>query len=77
MAVLEGYLIDAQTRSPIAWTAVWVNGAIATSDVNGYWRVTVPAGSYTLRVRSPVYEPISMPVSAPGSYTIPMRRVTL
>jgi len=77
MAVIEGYLIDAQTGSPVAWTSVWIDGVVATSDVNGYWRLDVPPGTYTLRVRSPVYAPVTMTVSAPGSYTIRMSRITL
>lgn len=77
MPVLEGWLTDADTGVAVPYTPVTVNAHPTSSDEKGYFRFELPAGTYTLRVLSPVYAPEFMTVNVPGRINIPLRRITL
>lgn len=80
MARLVVHLRDATTGSPIPFTAVFVGSASAVSDMSGNAVFDLPAGTYSLSVRSPMY--VATPgspqsVSVPSEVTVQMARVTL
>jgi hypothetical protein len=43
----------------------------------GIAKFDVAPGKYTLKVRSPVYEPYTVSITAPGTYEIRLRRILL
>jgi hypothetical protein len=80
LARLIVHLRDAQTSSPIPFTAVFVGPASGISDFKGDVVLDLNPGSYSLSVRSPMYvaapgSPTS--VSVPSEVTVQMARVTL
>ena len=75
--ILEVSLTDAETGSPIRYTPVWVDSHQTSTDDKGVARFDLPPGSYTLKVRSPVYEPYTWQVTIPGSYQVKLRRILL
>jgi len=44
-AVLEGRIFDARTKEPVKGVRVFCMGSIATTDENGFYRVTPPPGT--------------------------------
>jgi hypothetical protein len=70
-------LIDAETNAPIRYTPVWLGPHQVATDERGIARFDVPPATYTLKVRSPVYEPYTTTLRAPGSYEIKLRRILL
>jgi len=77
IAILEVHLTDAETGSPIRFTPVWVDTHQTSTDDKGVARFDVPEGRYTLKIRSPIYEPYSWPIVAPGRYEVKLRRILL
>ena len=77
MVFLEVRLVDAETSAPIRYTPVWADRYSKSTDEKGVARFEVPLGSYTLKVRSPMYEPYTWRVEAPGSYEVKLRRILL
>lgn len=77
MVVLEIILVDAETGSPIAYTPVWANEAATSTNAAGSATFEVAEGPVTIKVRSPVYEPLLTKVSAPGKIKLKLRRLTL
>lgn len=77
MVLVEVLLRDAETGTPIRYTPVWLDTNQTSTDINGLAKFDVPLGKYTLKVRSPVYEPYTATVTAPGSYEIKLRRILL
>jgi hypothetical protein len=75
--ILEVHLTDTETGSPIRYTPVWTDSHQTATDDNGIARFDLPLGSYTLKVRSPVYEPYTWQVTVPGSYEVKLRRILL
>ena len=75
--ILEVRLTDAETGSPIRYTPVWVDSHQTSTDDNGTARFNLPPGPYTLKVRSPIYEPYTWQVTVPGSYQVKLRRILL
>ena len=68
---------DKDTGAPIAFISFTVDGKIGASDKDGVAEMDLPEGTYMLRVRHPFYEPVTMSVKVPGSYTIHLRSVHL
>ena len=77
MAVLNIRLTDSETGAPIRYTPVWLNNVQTSTDQNGSARFDVPAGTYTLKVRSPLYEPYTAPATVPGMVEVKLRRILL
>jgi hypothetical protein len=77
MPFLNIRLIDSETGAPIRYTPVWLDGFQSSTDQNGQARFDVPAGTYTLKVRSPLYEPYTVPTTVPGTVTVKLRRILL
>jgi len=80
LAKLVVHLRDAQTGSPIPFTAVFVGPASGISGLNGDAVLDLAAGTYSISVKSPMY--VAAPgspssVSVPGEVTVQMARVTL
>lgn len=44
-AILEGRIFDSKTKEPIKAVRVFCMGSIATTDENGFFRVTPPPGT--------------------------------
>jgi len=58
MAILTGKIIDAETKAPLAFINVAVDGKIDITDKNGVYVIEdLPEGEYFLRIRAPFYEP--------------------
>jgi len=74
---LEVRLVDAETSAPIRYTPVWADRYSKSTDEKGVARFEVPPGSYTLKVRSPMYEPYTWRVESPGTYEVKLRRILL
>jgi len=77
MAVLSIRLTDSETGAPIRYTPVWLDSFQTSTDQNGSARFDVPAGAYTLKVRSPLYEPYTAPATVPGTVEVKLRRILL
>jgi hypothetical protein len=77
MPFLNVRLIDSETGAPIRYTPVWLDSFQSSTDQNGHARFDVPAGTYTLKVRSPLYEPYTVPTTVPGTVTVKLRRILL
>jgi len=77
MAVLNIRLTDSETGAPIRYTPVWLDNFQTSTDQNGQARFDVPAGTYTLKVRSPLYEPYTTPATVPGTVEVKLRRILL
>jgi hypothetical protein len=77
IAIFEVKLVDAETNAPIRYTPVWLGTYQIATDEKGIARFDVPLGTYTLKVRSPVYEPYTTTITTPGSYEIKLRRILL
>jgi len=77
MPLLNVRLIDSETGAPIRYTPVWLDSIQTSTDQNGQARFDVPAGTYTLKVRSPLYEPYTVPATVPGTATVKLRRILL
>lgn len=77
MAVLEGRVVDEVTGTPVPYMGVTVDGYPAVSDPGGRFRIDMPAGTYTMKVRSPAYAPVTLRVSVPGTVEVRVRRVLL
>jgi hypothetical protein len=69
--------MDAETNVPIRYTPIWLGSYQAATDEKGIASFDVPLGTYTLKVRSPVYEPYTTTLAVPGSYEIKLRRILL
>jgi hypothetical protein len=77
IAILEVRLTDAETGAPIRFTPVWLNTFETSTDENGVASFDIPAGTYTLKVRSPMYEPHTATIDVPGTIEIKLRRILL
>ena len=77
MAILEIRLTDAETGAPIRYTPLWLDKVQTSTDENGLARFDVSAGTYILKIRSPLYEPYTAKVRVPGSIEIKLRRILL
>jgi len=80
LARLVVHLRDAYTNAPIPFTAVFVGSASAVSNMAGDAVFDLPAGSYTVSAKSPMYAVAPgapTTVSVPGEVTVKMARVTL
>ncbi|MBS7633743.1 carboxypeptidase regulatory-like domain-containing protein [Candidatus Bathyarchaeota archaeon] len=77
MPILNVRLVDAETGAPIRYTPVWLNSFQSSTDQNGHARFDIPPGTYTLKVRSPLYEPYTAPATVPGTVTVTLRRILL
>jgi hypothetical protein len=77
IAILEVRLTDAETGAPIRYTPVWLNTFETSTDENGLARFDIPAGTYILKVRSPMYEPHTATIAVPGTIEIKLRRILL
>jgi uncharacterized membrane protein len=77
MPLLSVRLVDSETGAPIRYTPVWLDSFQTSTDQNGQARFDVPAGTYTLKVRSPLYEPYTVQVTAPGTVEVKLRRILL
>jgi len=77
VARLRLTFIDKETRAPIAFLSCTVDGLVTASDPNGVVDVDMPAGTYTLRVRHPFYEPLTQSIAVPGEYRFELRSVHL
>ena len=77
MAILEIRLVDAETGAPIRYTPLWLDGYQTSTDENGMARFDVSTGTYTLKIRSPLYEPYTTRVTVPGSIEVKLRRILL
>ena len=77
MPLLSVRLIDSETGAPIRYTPVWLDSFQTSTDQNGSARFDVPAGTYTLKVRSPLYEPYTAPATVQGTITVKLRRILL
>jgi len=69
--------IDKDTRAPIAFLSCVIDGQITASDTSGKVAIDLPAGTYTLRVRHPFYEPVTQNITVPGTYSFELRSVHL
>lgn len=59
-----GQLIGAETKLPIPYVLVQVDGLSTTSDTAGRFAIDVQANrTYKLMTRSPIHRPVSMDVS--------------
>jgi len=63
MAYVRVKLTDADTGMPIPYAVVFLDSLKETTDEGGSCKFTVPPGTYTLRVRSQIYEPYVAPVT--------------
>ena len=77
MAELRIILVDADSGAPIAFVAVAVDGAVATTSTNGVAIFDLPPGTYTVQARPPFYEPLKKTVRCPGSYVFRLRSTHL
>ena len=77
MAILEIRLIDAETGAPIRYTPLWLDSFQTSTDENGMASFDVSAGTYILKIRSPLYEPCTAKVTVPGSIEVKLRRILL
>ncbi len=77
MPLLNVRLIDSETGAPIRYTPVWLDSFQTSTDQNGQARFDVPAGTYTLKVRSPLYEPYTALATVPGTVEVKLRRILL
>jgi hypothetical protein len=77
MAVLNIRLTDSETGAPVRYTPVWLDSIQTSTDQNGSVRFDVPAGTHTLKVRSPLYEPYTAPATVPGTVEVKLRRILL
>ena len=49
-AVVQGQVVEKWSNRPVAGATVTVDGHIATTDAGGRFRLTLPAGNYTIQV---------------------------
>ncbi len=63
--VVRGNVFDKETAQPVGFATVTVEGANtgATTDVNGFFTISVPIGQYNLVVSFVGYSPSSTPVT--------------
>lgn len=57
MPILRGRVVDRDTGRGIAFLVVALNGKTTSTDPQGEFEIFAPPGTYTLRIRSPFYEP--------------------
>jgi len=82
MPIIEGYVKNADSGLGIPRVEITLSGTSGVfkgvTDNNGYYKIQVPAGFYTLMVREREYEPITegITVSANVRKDIYIRRIT-
>ena len=59
MPRVEIVVIDAQTKRPVFGAGVMLDSRSAVTDIHGRAVFTVPRGTYMLRIRTPIHEPLT------------------
>lgn len=60
---VSGRVYDADTRRPIPGVGVVVGDKPAVTGDDGSFSVEVPPGTYTVKIRNPVYRPFTKTVT--------------
>jgi len=70
LMIVRGKVLDRQTKAPIPWVLVTLDGYSTTTDDGGNYELKdIPAGDYVMRVRVIKYRPYSRPYSFPEERT--------
>jgi ABC-type transport system substrate-binding protein len=72
VAVLTGKVLDAKTGKPLPGASISLNGYVVSAGPDGTYSITVPVGSYSLRVEYTGYEEFiqSIDLSEARTYTL-------
>ena len=77
MPELRIRLVDKDSNAPIAFVTIAVDGAVATTNMDGVAVFDLPVGEYVVQARPPFYEPLKAKVRSPGFYTFSLRTTHL
>ena len=68
MTVLEGNIVDAATKAGLPYVVVSLDDKyITATDHTGHFRIDVPDGEYTIKIRTALYRPYTGKVVVPTS----------
>ncbi len=78
MPQVTGIIVDSDHLYPLAGVGVTVGSETTATGSDGSFSVELPAGTYTLLVRTPIYRPLSQTVQIPDAGlhlgTIPLHK---
>jgi len=81
VAQLVVQVIDRDTREPLPWVYVEVDGRALQTGMDGTATFVLPVGTYTLRVRTMLYSPYTATITIPREgtfrYTVPLIKAHL
>lgn len=80
MPEVKGKIVDADTKKPLAFVTIGLDGKVTSTNTRGEFNLLVPPGEYVLRIRTPFHEPFTKSIRVVGDVDlgeIMIRRLTL